>query len=489
MKMLETEKKKYTKLLKDIRKSEEKKVNSTPSQSTAAIKDKSLPSALKKELLDYQKFEDQSVPLETRYQLILTEINNLNDINSKIEEVETSEASPSLIELKKNNQQQLKELRILRSKYELLVLEAEKKDLDEVKKAGVRVGVMFDGYYQWDFNKPKRTGNNGNEILYRNYNNRHNDFTVNLMELNVYKSYKEIDFYADIDFGEQTEQNESVSADPVTHHIGQAFLRYKPKGMNNLTFTGGKFYSHFGLEVPKNIENRTYSRPFYFTLVCPFWHEGVSVTQSGIMENFGYGLYVYDKTDDRVDNDSDKTYGLQLNYSKDNFSAVYNMITGSENNNLGAQTSLNKTGDKKTMHEAIITYQASQDLTLIFDGVVGITPKYDSDTGRDLVYQSLVWYADYKTAPKNYINLRYENFNELTSDKAANNLFTTTNNPNARPPQLDSYTLTNRYIVGNGSEVRLELRVDTSTTNLFPESKGGFKKTQETMTLGWLYSI
>ncbi|MFY7993176.1 MAG: outer membrane beta-barrel protein [Bacteriovoracaceae bacterium] len=485
---LQKEYENYLKLIKDLKK-KNKKLGQLEKASSPTIKDKNIPDALSRVIRDYKKFEDESIPLEKRYELILTEINNLYELNSKIDSLPENELTQTLIELKRDNNLQLKELRLIKSKQELLLIKSEQTELEEMKKIGVRVGVMFDAYYQWDFDKPKRTGNNGNEILYRNYNNRHNDFTVNLLEINLYKSFKEIDFYADIDFGEQPEQNKSVSSDAITHHIGQAFLRYRPKEFNNVTFTGGKFYSHFGLEVPKNIDNKTYSRPFYFTLVCPFWHEGVSLTQSGIMDHFGYGLYVYDKTDDRVDNDSDKTYGAQLNFSKNKISAIYNLITGSEHNNQGAQANLNQNGNKKTMHEAIISYQATDEFTLTFDGIMGMSPEYDSATQEDILYQSMVFYADLRTAPKNFINLRYENFNDLTSKKAQNNLFTTTSNFSVKPPQLDSYTLTNRYLVGNGSEVRLELRVDTSTTPIFPESKGGFKKTQETMTLGWLYSI
>jgi hypothetical protein len=57
-------------------------------------------------------------------------------------------------------------------------------ELTEARKVDVRVGVMFDAYYQWDFRDPKRAGNNSSDISYRNKNSRDNGFTVNLFEIN-----------------------------------------------------------------------------------------------------------------------------------------------------------------------------------------------------------------------------------------------------------------------------------------------------------------
>ncbi len=483
---LEAEKAKYKRLIRS-----EKRVSRRPEPQVreAELKDKKLPTAL---VRDIKQYEDETVPLEKRYQLILDELADLYDMNDRLRGIPEGQRTAETDELRKNNQGRISELKVLMLRYELKLRESEATELTEARKVGVRVGVMFDGYYQWDFQKPQRVGENGSEILYRNYNNRHNDFTVNLFEINVYKSFKNLDFYADLDFGEQPEQNENVGADAVTHHIGQAFLRYKRPDLNNLTFTAGKFYSHFGLEVPKNIENKTYSRPFYFTLVCPFWHEGISLTQSGFGPGFGYGLYVYDKTDDRVDNDSEKTYGAQLNFARANYSAVYNLITGSEHNDEGAQIDLNQVGNKKTMHELILTHNTTDNLTLVFDGVVGTQQGFDSATGSDSAWTALVGYADIKLDYNFYVNFRYENFKDLTPSKSVSTLFY--NQPldmgnQVGAPTVDAYTVTGRYTIGNASEVRLEYRFDAATKEIFANERGTFDKHQNTLTLGWLYSI
>jgi len=51
------------------------------------------------------------------------------------------------------------------------------------------------------------------------------------------------------------------------------------------------------------------------------------------------------------------------------------------------------------------------------------------------------------------------------------------------------YTLTNRYNLGNGAELRAEYRMDSANKELYPSEDGKFKKLQNTLLVGWLYSI
>lgn len=287
----------------------------------------------------------------------------------------------------------------------------------------------------------------------------------------------------DLDFGEMPEQNKAHNDDPITHHLGQAFLRYRFKEFSDTIFTAGKFYSHFGLEVPKSIDNKTYSRPFYFTLICPFWHEGISLTKSGIGP-FSVGAYFYDRTDDRVDNNAGKTLGGQVSVSKDNLSATYNIISGPEKD-----SSLNsKEGNLKTIHEVILNYQLNDRVQLISDTVWGVNRGADAGTGKDQKWYGLVEYVDVKTSERNSLCLRVEHFFDKTSASAANNLLTT-NVLSPKPTRLEGYTLTNRYNLNNSSEIRVEFRYDVASQKVFPTKKDEFIKDQSTITVGWLYSI
>jgi hypothetical protein len=195
----------------------------------------------------------------------------------------------------------------------------------------------------------------------------------------VYKSFRNLDFYAGLDFSEQLEPNELVGADAVTTHIGQAFLRYKRPDLSNLTFN--------------------------------------------------------------------KTYGDQLIYARGPFSAIYNLISGSEQNDTSAQTNLNKDGNKMTMHELILTHNTTENLTLVLDALVGTKKGFDSTTGADSAWTAIVGYADVKLYYNFFVNFRYENFKDLTPGKSASTLFYNAPSNFGNPvgaPTFDAYTVTGR---------------------------------------------
>lgn len=484
MEQLEVEKAKYKKLLNSMEKSSSKSrdIRQDPAEKKTFSTVQS--DALKK----LQTYKDDTVPLEKRYELIIKELSATKEFYQKLNETKTTDSAASQ-SYRTHIRAKIEDLEKLKLDYELRIIKTEQNELADMRKTGVRVGAMLDVYYQWDFNRPAKKRND-RDIPFKNYNTKHNDFTIQLAEINILKTFKNLDFYLDLDFGEMPEQNKSHSADPISHHLGQAFLRYRMPEFENTNLTVGKFYSHFGYEVPKAVENRTYSRPFYFTMICPFWHEGISLTKTGIGP-FGGGLYVYDKTDDRVENNSGKTYGLQLNYGNGNLSGIYNFITGAEqNSNAVAAGSVpdSKEGDDKTMHELILTYNLSENLTLVLDAHTGYNKNFDTVKDYDTRWAGVVGYVDFKSSIKNAINFRFESFKDLTSKNASTNLFSTVDNP-VEPVTVNGYTLTNRYSLNNSSELRLELRYDTATEKIFPKNQSDYSKQQSTMTLAWLYSI
>lgn len=442
------------------------------------ILEKNLPKVQANALKDLKKYKDETLPIEKRYELILSELSATKSMLSLVRS-DTGEGKENFLKKLEKKEIELEELKL---NYELRIIKNEQNDLAEMKKTGVRVGAMFDFYYQWDFNKPSK-GRDEQDIQFKNYNTKHNDFTIQLAEINFLKTYKNLDLYMDVDFGEMAEQNKSHSDDPISHHLGQTFLRYRFNEFENTTLTAGKFYTHFGLEVPKSIENRNYSRPFYFTMICPFWHEGLALTKTG-MGQFSSGVYVYDRTDDRVENNSGKTYGFQLSYSENKINGIYNFISGAEKNSLGE----GKEGNTKTMHEIILTYNASETVTLVVDALVGRNKNFDASTGKDQSWAGIVAYFDFKTSLKNTICLRGESFSDLTSKDSNTNLFSTDSNP-VDPTSVTGYTLTNRYNMMNGSEIRLEYRLDSASEKIFPKNDDQFSKKQNTLTVAWLYSI
>jgi hypothetical protein len=431
---------------------------------------KTMPKAVAKKADHEAHLTNESVPLHKRYDLLLREISNTQDILIKLSKLKSpSEATRNFMA---RSEERLTVLEKMKIDSEIKFSELEDKEYSEFKQSGLRVGAMMDFYYQYDFNR----ADNSQPIANRNYNNRSNDFTLNLLELNVFKSFKNLDFYADLDFGQFAEQNSSHNSDPDTHHIGQAFIRYKL--MNDITITAGKFYSHVGLEVAKAIDNRNYSRPLSFTLGIPFWHEGVSVYKSGLGP-FGIGLYYYDRTDIALENNTGKAYGSQVSYVDGSVSSFFNFITGAETQNEG---------NMRTIYEWNIVWAAKENLSFAWDTTYGSEKNATTD-GKDTRWLGLVGYADYKFSSRDNLCLRIENFRDLTNDNATSYKFNATNPDINRAPEVMSYTLTNRYNMKNGSEIRAEWRTDQSTQKIYPRKNGKFSDHQDTLTVAWLYSI
>lgn len=476
---LEKEKEKYEKLNKKITKEEKK--SSKKKVIPDSLERKIYPRVLQNSIAKRDEYKKTNLKLNDRYQLVVEELASSTEVLNKFNSLSEDEKK-KFQEFIKSGRKKISELEQLKLELELQKIEAEKSEFSDMKKTGMRVGVMFDLNYQWNLNQPSK-GRADADIPFKNYNTKHNDFTVQLAEINFMKSYKNIDLYMDIDFGEMPEQNRSVAGDAITHHLGQAFLRYKFTDFENTTLTAGKFYTHFGYEVAKSIENKSYSRPFYYNLVCPFWHEGVSLTKSGLGD-FGMGFYIYDRSDRRVENNTGKTYGYQLNYASGNFTALYNLISGSEGNSSDVGTE----GNMKTQHEIILTYALSNKTSFIIDALKGSNKKFDAGTNKNQDWEGVVGYVDQKWSNRNAVTLRGEYFADKSKPEVVNNLFSTTTH-SARPTTVQGYTLTNRYTMDNGSEIRFEYRVDFATEAIFPKNKTDYAKEQNTATLAWLVSI
>lgn len=433
---------------------------------------KTIPKAVQKKADAGIEQTKELVPIQKRYEILLRELSSTREILLKLKAQETqSEATKNFIA---TESKRLEEMEKMKLDYEIKLSEIEDQELAEIKKSGLRVGAIMDFYYQYDFNRPDTS----NPLPNRNYNRRVNDFTVSLLELNVLKSFKNLDFYADLDFGDFADQNSSHNSDPNTHHIGQAFLRYKLTEFEGVTITAGKFYSHVGLEVAKAIDNRNYSRPYSFTRGIPFWHEGVSIYKSG-MGAFGVGLYYYDRTDVALENNTGKAYGGQVSFVQGPITSYFNFISGAETEDEG---------NMRTIYEYNLVYAMNRELSFAIDVTYGQEKNATVDS-KDASWFGLVGYADYKLSNKDNLCLRVENFKDLTSDSAASNMFTGTNPAIEGSANIMSYTLTNRYNLKNGSEVRAEWRSDVATEKIYPRKNGKFSESQNTVTIAWLYSI
>lgn len=362
------------------------------------------------------------------------------------------------------------------------LLEAEKAFLESTiastvtanKLSAFKVGAIFDFYYASSSN---RGGNSSatddptddtNTLRY--YDNQHDDFALNLAEISFSAAVDRTSFVMDLDFGEFAEQN--APGDEITKHVGQAFITHDFDGKHNLSV--GKMYTHVGFELAKSIDNWNYSRSYTFGYGGPFWHEGIAL--KGLYENgIRWGLFAYDRTDARRDNNRDKSYGAQLGWANEKLAVIYNVIHGPE------QTDAD--GDARTIHELNAQYNFNSDISAAIDLLSGRDVNAGAND-EDQVWQSLAGYLNWKATDKWRFAIRSEWFGEST-DSAA----TTYRLSGGKPVDINSHTLTIAHSLGQRNEVRLELRHDGATEPLYSSRSSALRRNQDTVLVAWMLAI
>ena len=343
-------------------------------------------------------------------------------------------------------------------------------------KPELKIGAMLDFYYLYS---PGRS-QEGTNLSSRNYDRKNNDFTLNLFEINAEASLGDISFYADLDFGDFADQNQSHSGDGINHNIGQAYLTYTFS--DQLSLSAGKMYTHVGYEVAKAMENWNYSRSFAFSLAGPFWHEGIALKYSH-QSGFSSGLFIYDNWDSSTENNSEKTYGAQLGYVNDKFHFLFNLINGPEGSAVSRD---------RTVYEFNTQYALTDSVSVALNGVVGkdekaLTPATGS-TNVDKEWNAWVLYVNWQATSKWSFTPRFEIFSDKTSG-AASNQFIFSDMGATKANDVQSYTLTATYQTNDYSQFRFEFRNDKADEKIWTDGDGKAEDSLNTLSLSWLVKI
>ena len=343
-------------------------------------------------------------------------------------------------------------------------------------------GAKFDGYYMYNFNRPKNytlpnnqsfaeSGNPPGNTLYRSYDIYHNQFTLALLELSLKAEKDELKFKADFDFGPNAEINSIVSShlpddgefarqdtgtvDTALKHVGQAVITYRPKN-SRFTFEFGKMPSHLGLESVKTSENFNYSRTLMSTNGMPGVLVGIKAGYEVFPEALDASIYLYNGWEGNYDSNHSKTPGLQLNWTPAKAVSIsYNLIAGPERPNSEV--------DYRILNEICALWEPEGTWSFGSDFLYG-QEKNALDT-LSASRGNAQWYGGMftlklKLNATNYISPRFE----LYRDQSGYTL-------DGPPQTLQSYTLTYGKIFTKQLEVRSEFRTDRSNKEVFPTGK------------------
>jgi hypothetical protein len=146
----------------------------------------------------------------------------------------------------------------------------------------VKFGGTFEGYYQYNWNRPP-----DRVLVLRAYDTRSNTFGIQQAALVVdaapdVEANRRYGLRVDLQFAQATETLQGSPANEprpdVYRNVWQAYGTYLfPVGANGLQADFGKFGSILGYETNYAKDNQAFSRAYLFNFL-PFYHSGLRLT-------------------------------------------------------------------------------------------------------------------------------------------------------------------------------------------------------------------
>ncbi len=201
----------------------------------------------------------------------------------------------------------------------------------------VEVGGFIDTYYSYNYSRPEdrrgsagghvRDGAEGDWLDVRAFDREDNSFTLDNVEISVFKPSTEQDpigFGFTTNYGEIAQRLTFVRDDSGTRvdgasggesfTISQGFVTYKAPIGKGLDFKFGKFATWIGAELWESVDNPNYSRSLLYQNAIPFTNTGMAVSYP-LLDKLTVTGYLVNGWDTFVDNNNGKSVGYQFNWA------------------------------------------------------------------------------------------------------------------------------------------------------------------------------
>ena len=193
----------------------------------------------------------------------------------------------------------------------------------------VTVGGFFDGYFAYDFNRPRAL-----DRAFTTQAARHDEFNVNLAFLDASLTGNRVHGRFAAQFGTSVQANYlgeprvgTLSGPDVSRFIQEAFVGYQIA--QPLWLDGGVFFSPFGSESWISRDNWTYTR----SLIAdnsPYYEAGIRVVWQP-SSAFSGQLHLINGWQNVSETNSDKALGIRLDYAMSSRLTVsYDGFAGNE---------------------------------------------------------------------------------------------------------------------------------------------------------------
>lgn len=254
-----------------------------------------------------------------------------------------------------------------------------------------------------------------------------------------------------------------------TFDVTQAFVQDAAGAM---TVIAGKFNTLAGAEVIKASGNTNFSRSILFGYAIPFTHTGVRATYK-VSDAVSLTGGLNNGWDSAADTNAQKTIelGAALNPTK-SFALLASYYSGAES---GAGTGA------RSLLDLVATFTVSDSLNFVLN--------YDNGSQDDAVtvgskakWSGLAAYANYQISDPWRVSVRLETFKDDDGSRTGVNLGT-------GGQTWKEGTVTVGYAASKSTELRGEIRKDTSDQAAFAFSDGIARKAQNSLALEAVYKF
>jgi hypothetical protein len=325
----------------------------------------------------------------------------------------------------------------------------------------VEFSGLVDAYYTYNFNEPAT----GAFTPLRNFDVKHNQFSVSLLEFAMAKpavADDRVGFRFDLQYGQTAR---IFNADPLDDNnlinVQQAYVSYLAPVGSGLTFEVGKFVTPIGMEPTEANLNNNYSRAFLYAL-GPYYHVGARASYA-VNSKVTLGAMLVNGWNATGDNNSGKTVGASATIVPNSkVTIIQNVLFGPE------QT--DNTEDKRTYSDTNLVVTVNDKVT------TGLNYVYSNEStgGDEADWQGIALYFRGQVTKSFALAPRFEYFNDSKAGFAS-----------GAAQKLKEFTLTGEIKHPQGLIFRAEYRRDWSDIDFF-QKNGSFVNNQNTFTVAFI---
>ena len=328
----------------------------------------------------------------------------------------------------------------------------------------VEVTGLVDAYYSYNFNQPET----GTMTSLRNFDVRHNQFSVALLELAFNKgatAEDRVGFRFDLQYGQLAQLfNTDVLDNNALVNVQQAYVSYLAPAGSGLTLDFGKFVTPVGFEPTESNLNFNYSRSFMYAL-GPYYHVGAKLGYT-VNDKVSVGAMLANGWSGQAgDNNAGKTVGGFLTLKPTGKLTLYqNVLFGPEQDG--------NSDDKRLLSNTVLAFNATDKVS------TGVDYYYAMDTlaGDEVNWQAVALYLRGQVTPVFAIAPRIEMFQDDAGIVSG------------AVQKLTEFTLTGEFKSAEGLIFRLEYRRDWSDVDVFTKS-GRAVNNQNTFSASFVYAF